>query len=110
MILCGVISRGTTILAKYIQEVAGSNMNEFIDKVLGNISVKSDTRNSYRVTETEFLVHYIRERGIVYLAIAQQKMHLISSRTRRISSKVMRGIELGVLWPTNLMQTLERWC
>ena len=74
MILCGVVSRGTTILAKYIQEVAGSNMNEFIDKVLGNISVKSDTRNSYRVTETEFLVHYIRERGIVYLAIALENI------------------------------------
>ena len=74
MILCGVISRGTTILAKYIQQVAGNNMNEFIDKVLGNISVISDTRNSYRVTETQFLVHYISERGIVYLAIAQENI------------------------------------
>ena len=69
MILCGVIARGTTILAKYIQ-VAGSNMNEFIGKVLEKIPVITDERKSY--THGEFLVYYISERGIVYLAIAQQ--------------------------------------
>ena len=74
MILCGVVSRGTTILSKYIQEVAGSNMNEFIDQVLGNISIISNTRNSYRVKETPVLVYYISERGIVYMAITQENM------------------------------------
>ena len=69
MILCGVISRGTTILAKYIQ-VAGSNMNEFIDKVLEKISATSDESNSY--THGEFMIYYISQRGITYLAIAQQ--------------------------------------
>ena len=69
MILCGVISRGTTILAKYIQ-VAGSNMNEFIDKVLEKISATSDESNSY--THGEFMIYYMSQRGITYLAIAQQ--------------------------------------
>ena len=71
MILCGVISRGTTILAKYIQ-VAGSNMNEFIDKVLEKISATSDESNSY--THGEFMIYYISQRGITYLAIAQQNI------------------------------------
>ena len=69
MILAGVISRGTTILAKYIQ-VAGSNMNEFIDEVLAKVTVNSDSRNHN--SHGEFLIYYISERGIVYLAIAQQ--------------------------------------
>ena len=69
MILCGVISRGTTILAKYIQ-VAGSNMNEFIEKVLEKVSVRSEPMNSY--THGEFMIHYICQQGIVYLAITQQ--------------------------------------
>ena len=70
MILSGVIARGTTILAKYI-EVAGSNMNDFIDKVLEKINATSDTsNNSY--THGEFMIYYISERGIIYLAIAQQ--------------------------------------
>ena len=69
MILCGVISRGTTILAKYIQ-VAGSNMNEFIDKVLEKISATSDESNSY--THGEFMIYYMSQRGITYLAIAQK--------------------------------------
>ena len=70
MILCGVIARGTTILAKYIQ-VAGSNMNEFINNVLEKISATCDTsNNSY--THGEFMIYYISERNIIYLAIAQQ--------------------------------------
>ena len=69
MILCGVIARGTTILAKYIQ-VAGSNMNEFINNVLEKITATSDTSNSY--THGEFMIYYISERNIIYLAIAQQ--------------------------------------
>merc|ERR1711971_503429 len=69
MILAGVISRGTTILAKYIQ-VAGSNMNEFIDEVLAKVTMNSDARNHN--SHGEFLIYYISERGIVYLAIAQQ--------------------------------------
>ena len=70
MILCGVIARGTTILAKYIQ-VAGSNMNEFINNVLEKISATFDTsNNSY--THGEFMIYYISERNIIYLAIAQQ--------------------------------------
>ena len=69
MILCGVIARGTTILAKYIQ-VAGCNMNEFINNVLEKITATSDTSNSY--THGEFMIYYISERNIIYLAIAQQ--------------------------------------
>ena len=49
-------------------------MNEFIDQVLGNISIISNTRNSYRVKETPVLVYYISERGIVYMAITQENM------------------------------------
>ena len=70
MILSGVIARGTTILAHYTQ-VAGSNMNEYIDKVLEKISATSDKSNkSY--TDGEFMIYYISERNIIYLAIAQQ--------------------------------------
>ena len=67
LILCGVISRGTTILAKYIQ-VAGSNID--IDKVLEKISATSDESNTY--TCEELMIYYIRQRGITYLAIAEQ--------------------------------------
>ena len=68
MILCGVVSRGTTVLAKYTQVVG--NWNEFIDEVLGKVTVISDTSNHY--SHGEYLIYYISERGIVYLAIAQQ--------------------------------------
>ena len=70
MILCGVVSRGTTVLARYTQVVG--NWNEFIDQVLGKVTVISDTRNSY--SHEEYLIYYISERGIVYLAIAQENI------------------------------------
>ena len=71
MILAGVISRGTTILAKYIQ-VAGIDVfiDEFIDKELAKVIENSDTRNHY--SNGKFQIYCIRERGIVYLAIAEQ--------------------------------------
>ena len=72
MILCGVIARGTTILAKYIQ-VAGSNMNEFTDKVLEKITATSDmSKKSYKCEE--FMIYYISQRRFIFLAIAQQNI------------------------------------
>ena len=69
MILCGVIARGTTILAKYIR--AGSNMKTHIDKALVKIAATSDTsNNSY--TYGEFMIYYIRQRSFIFLAIAQK--------------------------------------
>ena len=71
MILAGVISRGTTIMAKYIQ-VTGIDVfiDEFIDKELAKVIKNSDTRNHY--SNGKFQIYYIRERGIVYLAIAEK--------------------------------------
>ena len=68
MILCGVISRGTTILAKY--EVGDPPLNEFIDKVLETISATSDESNIF--TYGELRIYYMSQRSITYVAIAQQ--------------------------------------
>ena len=68
MILCGVISRGTTILAKY--EVGDPPLDDFIDKVLEDISAKSD--ESGILTFGELTIYYMSQRSITYVAIAQK--------------------------------------
>ena len=64
-ILCCVVSRGTTVLARYAQ--CAGNINEICELVLGKIP-PGEGKMSY--SHGEFLYHYTSKQGIITLAIS----------------------------------------
>ena len=67
-ILCCVVSRGTTVLARYAQ--CAGNFSEICELVLGKIP-PGDGKMSY--SHGEFFYHYTSKQGIITLAISGRK-------------------------------------
>ena len=63
-ILFALVSRGTTVLAKYAN--CAGNFNEVVDQVLAKITPEN---NKMTYTHGSYLFHYISERRIIYLCI-----------------------------------------
>ena len=64
-LLCCVISRGTTVLARYAQ--CAGNFNEICELVLAKIP-PGDGKMSY--SHGEFFYHYTSKNGIITLVIS----------------------------------------
>ena len=67
-ILCCVVSRGTTVLARYAQ--CAGNFTEICELVLAKIP-PGEGKMSY--SHGEFFYHYTSKQGIITLAISGRK-------------------------------------
>ena len=67
-LLCCVVSRGTTVLARYAQ--CAGNFSEICELVLAKIP-PGEGRMSY--SHGEFFYHYTSKQGIITLAISGTK-------------------------------------
>jgi len=75
-ILCCVVSRGTTVLARYAQ--CAGNFSEICELVLGKIP-PGDGKMSY--SHGEFFYHYTSKQGIITLAISDSSVDQVSAFT-----------------------------
>ena len=70
-ILCCVVSRGTTVLARHAH--CAGNFSEICELVLGKIP-PGDGKMSYN--HGEYFYHYTSKQGIITLAISGEMKHL----------------------------------
>ena len=73
-ILYSVISRGTTVLARYANNCTG-NFSEITEQVLAQIGL-DDSKMTY--SHGSFLFHYILQDRIIYLCISDDVYQILS--------------------------------
>lgn len=77
-LLYSVVSRGTTVLARYANNCTG-NFSEITEQVLAQIGI-DDSKMTY--SHGSYLFHYILQNRIIYLCISDDVWHVFMCTLR----------------------------